>query len=109
MKREWFRNRYELCEAVFGYLSANCSAQPLLRSRGCSVRPSPYCVSYFSEECFAVMHACATQNYPHTRNTSIDLSYHLRFLVSDTANHEDNNVLRLVPRVALQEGILDLF
>lgn len=56
------------------------------------------------------MDRCAGENDPDPRRASIDLRYHLGFLVGRPANHKNDNVLRLVANVAgaLEERILEL-
>lgn len=54
------------------------------------------------------MNGSAAENDSHAWGAGIDLRYHLGLLVCGAANHKDDDVLRLVPRVSttLKEGVL---
>ena len=56
------------------------------------------------------MYTGPAQNNAHAGRAGIDLSDHLRLLVCCAPNHEDDDVLGLIPRVsaAFEEWILQL-
>lgn len=56
------------------------------------------------------MHTGTTQDNTHTGGASIDLRHHLGLLVRGAADHENDNILWLIPSMpaAFEERVLQL-
>ena len=63
------------------------------------LRPSLGSLLNLTQELGRAQHASATQYDSHARTAGVDLSDHLRFLIRRAADHENNNILRLVARL----------